>query len=150
VGGLLSRLQEDVMAVSASGRDIATSYACSDGQNLSARWRTLMLSLNVDAAVGRRWWRTIHDRYTESHRFYHNLEHLRHMLGLFQKMGVGGSAEADSRHPQPALIDLAVFFHDLIYEPTLKDSRLDSFSQLIRAISESARGCMGVLVSNRH
>ena len=118
--GLASRVGRDVMVQSSAQFD------------LGQRWARLMTELNVDAAVARRWWRRIHDGYTEAPRFYHNLDHLREMFGHYDAV-VGDSGISD-----PNLVQLAIFFHDLVYDPTLKDGRLSALLAFVEQQGEAA------------
>lgn len=54
-------------------------------------------------------------RYAEVHRHYHNLAHLEHMLGVL-----------DSLSPQSDALELAIWFHDVVYDP--KSSKNESLS----------------------
>lgn len=59
-------------------------------------------------------WQTVEKRYTEPHRFYHNLDHLDHCLG-----------ELDAAREKIEELDateLAIWFHDIIYVYGAKDN----------------------------
>lgn len=72
------------------------------------RWDSLLSSLDLsdtDGAV----YRELHRLYAESHRKYHNLQHV---IDCLQHL--------DGNHPpgtNPAAIELAIWFHDAIYSP---------------------------------
>jgi len=51
------------------------------------------------------------DRYNETHRFYHNWNHIQYMLDLAEKRNI----LTDELH-------LAILFHDIIYDPKAKDN----------------------------
>lgn len=51
----------------------------------------------------------VHAAYAEPHRVYHGLSHLAHALGELERLAV--SLEA------PAEVELALFFHDVVYDP---------------------------------
>jgi len=54
----------------------------------------------------------VHDieaRYNEPGRFYHNLEHYRYVLNLFESV--------KSKLTDPESVDIALSFHDVIYDP---------------------------------
>lgn len=57
---------------------------------------------------------TIADRYSEPHRQYHTLEHIQHCLAQLDEV----------RHlaEDPDALELAIWFHDLIYDPTADDN----------------------------
>eukprot|EP01060_Flectonema_neradi_P031282 TRINITY_DN4702_c5_g1_i1.p1 TRINITY_DN4702_c5_g1~~TRINITY_DN4702_c5_g1_i1.p1 ORF type:complete len:731 (+),score=162.68 TRINITY_DN4702_c5_g1_i1:52-2193(+) len=61
------------------------------------------------------WWRTLRDHYHKpSIRSYHNLSHLEDMFELFD--------EYKSDISRPDLVSYAIFFHDVIYDPTRTDN----------------------------
>lgn len=53
-------------------------------------------------------------RYSEAHRHYHTLQHLDECLEKF--------AELKSLAAHPAAIELALWFHDAVYDPTRSDN----------------------------
>jgi predicted metal-dependent HD superfamily phosphohydrolase len=57
-------------------------------------------------------------RYSESHRAYHTLQHLQECLTLHSQLAAPGMA--------PAEIDIALWFHDAIYQPARDDNELRS------------------------
>ncbi|CAD7928664.1 unnamed protein product [Amoebophrya sp. A120] len=89
----------------------------------TSRYDTLAqdtLRLNPDQV--RYWWQVIEDRYCEVHRRYHTLEHLAFLLRKLEdetarlKGGILLTSQ-DLRDLQ-----LAVFFHDLVYDPARQDN----------------------------
>lgn len=67
-------------------------------------------------------------RYQESHRAYHNLSHIWNLRQIFRT--VRGNLEA------PSVVELAIWFHDAIYDPSSKTNELDSsalLQQLLKA-----------------
>lgn len=62
------------------------------------------------------------ERYRDSSRHYHNLEHIQHCLWeLDQLPGQGLDKKS---------IELAIWFHDVVYSPTSKRNELDSANQM--------------------
>lgn len=55
-------------------------------------------------------------QYCEPHRYYHNLEHIAHMFQLAKQWGVELST----------IQTLAVWFHDVVYDPTRQDNEEQS------------------------
>lgn len=53
--------------------------------------------------------RDLEERYNEPGRFYHNLEHYRYVLNLFE------SIKSNLKHPES--VDIALSFHDVFYDP---------------------------------
>ena len=67
------------------------------------------------------------DHYQEPHRHYHTPEHILHCLQQFD--------EVKSRLQNPDAVELAIWFHDVIYQPKAKDNELRS-AQLFEQLSK--------------
>lgn len=77
-------------------------------------------------------WKEIESRYIEKHRHYHTLIHLHELFAALRPYMVD--------HPHAKAIELAVWFHDLVYDTTLPaylDNEALSAREMIRIISES-------------
>lgn len=70
--------------------------------DLSEAFLALATRHGADSATTEAWWREVQSRYSEPHRRYHTLEHIRELLALLPESG------------QEVLA--AVWFHDLIYD----------------------------------
>jgi predicted metal-dependent HD superfamily phosphohydrolase len=70
--------------------------------SLSDAFLGLATRHGADDATARAWWREVASRYSEPHRRYHTLEHIRELLALLP--------EASEE------VLAAVWFHDLIYD----------------------------------
>src|SRR5437867_1561086 len=68
---------------------------------LEAAWLAFMIPQGAGMHRAASWWREIFRRYSEPHRHYRNLSHIRDLLGL-----VSGEAAI-----------AAAWFHDFVYEP---------------------------------
>lgn len=66
--------------------------------------------------------------YQSRTRHYHNLDHLTAMLGL--------SDSYASHLQQKDVVDLAIFYHDVIYNPLRKDNEERSARQAVRELSK--------------
>jgi predicted metal-dependent HD superfamily phosphohydrolase len=80
---------------------------------LQERWIRLWERLGVDHG-NIDWFRKLHSSYSESHRHYHNLEHVRECLAEFD----ASATEAND----PTTLELAIWFHDVIYDPPAHDN----------------------------
>jgi len=60
-------------------------------------------------------WVSLASHYTEAHRHYHNLTHIDRMLSYL-----------DSVAPGHIAIELAIWFHDVIYNPLARDNEARS------------------------
>ena len=84
-------------------------------------WRDCLLDPTADESS------VIHqnliDAYSEPQRHYHTLSHIAHCLSLFDKI----IAELDN----PAALELAIWFHDVIYTPGAPDNEQLSADQFM-------------------
>lgn len=79
-------------------------------QELRAAWRRLTGGLGADDLAAAGVLDDLDGRYREAHRAYHTWSHIRHVHDVMRWMTVRMVA------PEPA-IELAVFFHDAVYDP---------------------------------
>lgn len=63
--------------------------------------------MSADDTAG--WWTELEARYSESQRAYHTLAHIDEMFGYFE--------ECKSQLKDADAVSLAIFFHDVIYDP---------------------------------
>eukprot|EP00434_Breviolum_minutum_P025657 symbB.v1.2.022672.t1/scaffold1992.1/size93445/3 len=99
---------QDLIAVSDS-QSISPFSAMAERDRLKLRWEELCKSLGVSKDMEMKWWDVLETRYTESQRAYHTLSHLDEMFGYFQ--------EHFKLISDAASVSLAIFFHDVIYDP---------------------------------
>jgi len=83
---------------------------------LETRWQMLMDAFGFDENTIA--FSHLTKRYEEKHRAYHNLEHVKDCL--FQLDNYAGLVK--EKH----LIEMAIWFHDIIYNPYRKDNELKS------------------------
>lgn len=65
--------------------------------------------------VTRKWWKVIHDSYSEPQRHYHTLKHIGHVLWLLKHELIIKTSIQNSNN-----VSFAVFFHDIVYDPQSK------------------------------
>ena len=63
-------------------------------------------------------WNNISSHYTQPHRYYHTLTHLEQMFGHFDKV--------ESLLSDPVSVALAIWYHDIIYQPARNDNERQS------------------------
>jgi len=80
--------------------------------SLEQRFATLLSQAGIfDIRSNGTVWETLAAHYSEPHRHYHNLAHIDSMLDLLMSLEAG----------EPAL-ELAIWFHDVIYDPKATDN----------------------------
>ena len=86
-------------------------------------WRELSLAAPADA------FDELIARYTESHRYYHNARHVADCLAKFD--------DARDLCEHPAEVELALWFHDAIYDTHAKDNEAQSASWAARVLKDA-------------
>ena len=71
------------------------------------------------------------DRYTEPQRAYHTLQHIEESLVLF--------ASVHHLAENPVDVELAIWFHDVIYDPKASDNEERSTGFAVGALQKSRR-----------
>jgi predicted metal-dependent HD superfamily phosphohydrolase len=93
---------------------------------LANRWNSLWVRLGAKGD-GKVVWQALADRYNERHRRYHNLDHVAHCLSEFDL--------AHHLSQKPDAIEVAIFFHDAIYDPRAKDNEQRSADMACEVLS---------------
>lgn len=94
------------------------------------------------AALTRKWLGKLADRYGEPHRAYHNMSHVEDVLaslGILMDAGGEESAAMAAGASMPAdvaVVTLAAFFHDAIYDPKSATNEKDSADLFLEFASE--------------
>jgi predicted metal-dependent HD superfamily phosphohydrolase len=92
-------------------------------EHFEVMWQRLGLS--TDAKV---WHRKLTGCYTEPGRFYHTLQHLEECLLAFDE------ARAAGQMKNPDLIEMALWFHDAVYDPRSSDNEASSAQMTAEAM----------------
>ena len=113
--------------------------------NLQKRWNKLFI--NAKETLLTKEFLSLEGRYKESHRFYHTLEHvvacLRHLDSL-------------SDCEEWRLVEMAVWFHDVVYDPLKSDNEEKSALFAQRALTrlgvdtESVDRVMALIILTKH
>ena len=72
-------------------------------------------------------WQNIAIRYNKPQRVYHSLQHIQQLFGQFDQV-------KDNLH-EPHIIALAIYYHDVIYEPTRSDNELKSAEYAVESLT---------------
>lgn len=92
-------------------------------------WLALFYRLGAEPSVAGRLFDDLKARYGESHRHYHNLEHIREVLRVVDHFA-GQACDRDA-------ITLAVWYHDAIYDPRANDNEERSADLAIEQLTEA-------------
>lgn len=115
-------------------------------QELQERWRSLWAQAGVSPDSGL--FRKLIAAWSEPHRHYHTLQHLRECLANFETL----------RHlpKHPVEVGFAIWFHDAIYDVTRHDNEAHSAawakSEILKAglAEETAERVAGLIMATRH
>lgn len=105
-----------------------------DWTALEPRWRRLCVALGVDPAVADAGGRLLADAHTEPHRAYHGLAHLAECFDMTDSMADLGAGDRID-------VELAIWFHDVIYDPRASDNEIRSAEVALEWLDAS--GCAG-------
>lgn len=100
--------------------------AASDRAVLQSRWQTLFAMQGIEPASSAAVFADLAARYEEPHRAYHNLRHLRQVLETIDSLRKQAS--------DVTAIELAGWFHDVIYDPRGKENEEQSALYAERAL----------------
>jgi predicted metal-dependent HD superfamily phosphohydrolase len=87
-------------------------------------WKNCKAKSNADEV-----YEDLEKRYSEPHRFYHNLKHIGHCLNHLDMLPVNA--------PDSIIVEFALWFHDAIYNPSASDNEEKS-AKLARRICQGA------------
>lgn len=93
---------------------------------LHARWRNLGVALGARDQALDEVYRQLDHRYREAHRFYHTWEHIASCLHELDS-----AAHLCAR---PQVVELALWFHDVVYDPHATDNEERSATLLSEAV----------------
>ncbi|XP_012945344.1 uncharacterized protein LOC101858818 [Aplysia californica] len=114
------------------------------------QWKNVTEHFRVSSSTRENWWRIIVRRYGEKWRFYHTMSHVQQMLCLYQQWK---ECIADLH-----TVCLAIFFHDIVYDPTSGNNELQSIvlfqkfamdANLPDAVSERVAGMISATISHK-
>lgn len=110
-------------------------------------WRNLLGGMGCDREKADRVFNALMARYAEPHRHYHNPAHLKQMFTILDRL----------QSQRPAELDLAVWFHDAVYDPRAQDNEEASaqfarqeLSQLRIAPDIIEETCRLILLTRSH
>lgn len=114
---------------------------------LEDRWKKLWQKLHVNIVPQVALEKLI-EAYSANDRFYHNLTHIENCISIFDR------TKFLAAHPEE--VELAIWFHDAIYDTTRDDSEQKSAEWAEEVISQSGLGggvagkVSGLILATRH
>ena len=90
-------------------------------------WHLSAINNAIEPVILKALWQDIAMRYNESQRVYHSLQHIQQLFGQFEQI--------KNHLNQQHIIALALFYHDVIYEPTCVNNELKSAEYAVEALS---------------
>ncbi|GAA4059893.1 metal-dependent hydrolase [Flavobacterium cheonanense] len=85
---------------------------------LQERFKNLLITIGFNASEVNTLWFDLHDVYSTKSRYYHNLNHLKEMIVLYDEYNL------ELEFPNEVLF--SIFYHDYVYKVTRKDNELKS------------------------
>ena len=104
-----------------TGTDISTGISTVSSTDSLAKCfinHLLAIDNNIPPVISQTLWQALVKYYDAPIRAYHNLNHLRQLFDQFEQV--------KSHLQQPAIVALALFYHDIIYDPKKSDNELKS------------------------
>jgi predicted metal-dependent HD superfamily phosphohydrolase len=96
----------------------------------AARWKALWSALQMPAPLG--WHERLLQCYAEPQRHYHTSQHLSECLHEFD--------EARGVAADPAMVELAIWFHDAVYDPRASDNEERSAELIVQCLQSARAG----------
>eukprot|EP01125_Pyxidicula_operculata_P017319 TRINITY_DN6067_c0_g1_i1.p2 TRINITY_DN6067_c0_g1~~TRINITY_DN6067_c0_g1_i1.p2 ORF type:complete len:220 (-),score=31.26 TRINITY_DN6067_c0_g1_i1:20-679(-) len=100
---------------------------------LFTRWDTLMNKLKVGSPQCQKWYKNIETKYKEPQRYYHTLEHIEELFGYYDKYF--------TLLQKPEVVQLSIFFHDVIYDPNKNDNEEKSVEYFQQFCADTSPVC---------
>ena len=89
-------------------------------------WHLIAINNAIKLAKVNALWQDIAVRYNETQRAYHSLQHIQQLFSQFEQI--------NHHLNEPHLIALALYYHDIIYDPRRSDNELKSAEYAIEAL----------------
>ena len=121
-----------------ANENVATTPLDIDG--LGKRFVQTLLAIDntITSAISQALWQDIRQHYNEAHRAYHNLSHLKQLFIQFD--------DIKQHLQQPYLVALALYYHDVIYDPTRTDNEAKSAGYAVEQLQSylNAKQCQRI------
>lgn len=90
---------------------------------MKSNWLDFAQRIEVPAHLAEEVWHKIEQNHSEPHRAYHNLAHLETMFRALPQL--------TGKQELPTAVSLAVWFHDIIYDPKSQNNEGDSATLMV-------------------
>jgi len=127
---LLSILPFLISACNTATEKTTTFMNESQDAALKAAWKKLISQFTTDEHLILDSWQQIKQHYTEKNRAYHNLTHINNMLEE--------AAKFEKKITDKSVLLLAIWFHDIIYDPLSKTNEKDSAELAKKILSQTS------------
>lgn len=96
--------------------------------SLKQTFLQLVARYQPDTQLAEKCWKEITHHYAEAHRHYHTLAHLENLFGLFNAL--------ESEIADRDAMAFAIFYHDLVYNPTSNQNEIQSAERACERLQE--------------
>lgn len=87
-------------------------------ESLHQIWTSIFSGSNTDEQLLKQFWNEMCNAYASNNLAYHNIQHLQHMFTTYKELNFSSENED--------VLFLAIFFHDVVYDPRQKDNEYKS------------------------
>lgn len=102
-------------------------------ESLESKWATTIYNATGDAPErGAQWFKFLVEAYSESHRHYHTLEHVKHVLADIAFLSQNEPVNDDLL----TCLELSAWFHDVVFDPRSESNELDSTDLAEKALCD--------------
>ncbi|MDB6067992.1 MAG: hypothetical protein JWR26_4200 [Pedosphaera sp.] len=95
------------------------------------KWNQLWRNMGCEG-VSRAWYERLANAYSEPQRHYHNFQHIAECLEIFES--------ARTLAEQPHAVEMAIWFHDAVYDPKAPDNEERSAAMAAQCLGEASVG----------
>lgn len=92
-------------------------------------WWQLLQNFDINQAAAEKTFTQIVESYSNPNRYYHNLEHINHVLEVIQTL------ESQTQNLETKSVQLAAWFHDIVYDTKAKDNEEKSGDRAVEVLS---------------
>lgn len=113
-----------------------------------SRWMSLATSLQIPADTAQSAWLELESAYTEPHRHYHTLTHIGSVISALDRHR--------NRFYDARSAELALFFHDFVYDPARQDNEQASADRMLKMLEPTVpleklgRACRLITATRTH